>query len=226
MLSGITPIDRPRQPSLVAQVHQRLSESIAVGTLHPGELLVVDQLALSLGVSKTPVREALRTLAREGLIRETETGLRVAPLDSAYVREVYAVRSALESLAAEVIAPGLTDQDLRELQVAARSARPPDQEFHDILRAKCRWPYLRSLIDTVQVHRERIRRLELRESPESHQAGYREHMLILDAFKRRDAKQARALMQAHLDRLCEEVSEFADLTQRDATPLQSVRRLR
>jgi GntR family transcriptional regulator, rspAB operon transcriptional repressor len=207
-------------------VHQRLSESIAVGTLHPGELLVVDQLALSLGVSKTPVREALRTLAREGLIRETETGLRVAPLDSAYVREVYAVRSALDSLAAEVIAPGLTDQDLRELQVAARSARPPDQEFHDILRSKCRWPYLRSLIDTVQVHRERIRRLELRESPESHQAGYREHMLILDAFKRRDAKQARALMQAHLDRLCEEVSEFADLTQRAATPLQSVRRLR
>jgi DNA-binding GntR family transcriptional regulator len=194
----------------VEQVHQRLSESIAVGSLAPGQLLVVDQLASALGVSKTPVREAFRMLLRDGLIRETETGVRVAPLDSAYVREVYAVRSALESLAAEVIAPGLTDADLDELQLAARSAKPPDQEFHDVLRSKCPWPYLQSLIETIQVHRERVRMLEVQESAESHDAGYREHMLILEALVRRDGKQAHALMQAHLDRLRDEVSQFAD----------------
>ena len=208
-VTRITPIDRPRQPSLVEQVHQRLSDSIASGALSPGEILVVDQLAAALGVSKTPVREAFRMLTREGLIRDTRTGLRVAPLDSDYVREVYAVRSALESLAAEAIAPDLTDRDLAVLQRAAESAKPPDQEFHDILRAQCRWPYLNSLLDTIQVHRERIRRLELRERPESHEIGYREHLLIVDAFKQRDAKRARALMQAHLDRLCDEVSHFA-----------------
>src|ERR1700730_15913351 len=92
-VNGLLRIDRPRLPSLVEQVHQRLSESIGIGALAPGELVVVDKLAAALGVSKTPVREALRTLLREGLIREAETGLRVAPLDSAYVREVYAVRS-------------------------------------------------------------------------------------------------------------------------------------
>jgi DNA-binding GntR family transcriptional regulator len=197
----------------VEQVHERLSESIVVGSLGPGQLLVVDQLASMLGVSKTPVREAFRMLVRDGLIRETDTGVRVAPLDSAYVREVYAVRSALESLAAEVIAPGLTDADLEELNSAARSAKPPDQEFHDVLRSKCRWPYLHSLIDTIQVHRERVRMLEVQESAESHEAGYREHMLILKALKRRDGRQAHALMQAHLDRLREEVSQFADQTE-------------
>src|ERR1700730_901944 len=106
-VNGLLRIDRPRLPSLVEQVHQRLSESIGIGALAPGELVVVDKLAAALGVSKTPVREALRT--------------------------------AVESLAAELIAPGLTDQDLIELEVAAQSARPPDQEFHDVVRAKCRW---------------------------------------------------------------------------------------
>jgi DNA-binding GntR family transcriptional regulator len=84
-----------------------------------------------------------------------------------------------------------------------------DQQFHDILRSKCPGPFLQSLIDTIQVPRERIRMLELRERPESHQAGYREHVQILAALQRRDGKQARTLMQAHLDRLCEEVSQFA-----------------
>jgi len=156
------------------------------------------------------VREAFRTLVRDGLIRDTETGLRVAPLDSAYVREVYAVRGALESLAVEVIAPVLTDADLDELQLAARSARPPDQDFHDVLRSKCPWPYLHSLIGAIEVHRERVRMLEMRESPESHEAGYQEHLLILEALTRRDGKHARALMHAHLNRLLEEVSVFAD----------------
>ncbi len=205
----ISPIDRPRQPSLVEQVHQRLTNSIATGALAPGQPLVVDQLAQVLGVSKTPVREAFRTLVKDGLIRETPSGVRVAPLDSEYVREVYAVRSALESLAVEMIAAGLDDADLGRLRQAARSARPPNQEFHDVLRSLCRWPYLQSLIDTVQVHRERVRGLELQESAGDHEAGYREHMQILKALERRNGKQARALMQAHLDRLRDEVAEFA-----------------
>src|SRR5579859_2982444 len=208
-VARLRPIERPRQPSLVEQVQQRLVESIATGALAPEQPLVVDQLAAALNVSKTPVREAFRTLLRDGLIRETYSGLRVAPLDAAYIREVYAVRSALESLAAEVVAPTLTREDLARLQSVARSAKPPDQEFHDFLRSRCPLPYLHSLIDTLQIHRERIRLLEMRESPRSHEAGYREHMQIVEALKRRDGKQARGLMQAHLDRLSEEVSAFA-----------------
>ena len=202
-------IDRPRQPSLVEQVHQRLTVSIATGALAPGRPLVVDQLAQALGVSKTPVREAFRMLVKDGLIRETPGGMRVAPLDSEYVREVYAVRSALESLVVELLAPTLRAADLARLRQAARSARPPNQEFHDVLRSLCRWPYLQSLVDTVQVHRERVRSLELQEGAEDHEAGYREHLQILKALEQRNGKQARALMQAHLDRLRDDVAEFA-----------------
>jgi DNA-binding GntR family transcriptional regulator len=209
----ITPIARPRQPSLPEQVRLRLSESIAVGTLAPGQLLVVDQLASALGVSKTPVREALGTLLRDGLIRQTDDGFRVAPLDSEYVREVYAVRSALESLVAEVIAPDLSNADLKELERAARSARPPDSEFHDVIRSKCSWPYVNSLIDTIQSHRARMKTLELSASTASNKTAHDEHLAIMDAFKRRDGKAARSLMQAHLDRLRDELADLAEQSQ-------------
>ncbi len=187
-----------------------MSESIAAGSLLPGQLLVVDQLASTLRVSKTPVREAFGTLLREGLIRQTESGVRVAPLDADYVREVYALRSALESLLVEVIAPDLSGQNLAALEAAARLARPPDQEFHDLIRTLCRWPFLNSLIDMLQAHRARVRTLELKESVMSHEVGYQEHLAILEAFKRRDGVSARSLMQLHLDRLRDRVAALAE----------------
>ena len=208
--AGIIPIERPRQLSLPEQVRQRLSESIAAGSLAPEQLLVVDQLANTLGVSKTPVREAFGTLLRDGLIRQADGGFRVAPLDAPYVREVYAVRSALESLAAEVIAPGLTSADLHQLERAARLSKPPDQDFHDLIRSKCPWPFLNSLLDTVQAHRARVRTLELKETAVSHETGYNEHLAILEAFQRHDGAAARSLMQDHLDRLRDRVAQLAE----------------
>lgn len=208
--SRLVPIERPRQPSLAEQVRQRLSESIAAGSLLPGQLLVVDQLAGTLRVSKTPVREAFGTLLREGLIRQTESGFRVAPLDAEYVREVYAVRSALESLLVEVIAADLSDQNLAALEAAARRARPPDHDFHELIRALCRWPFLNSLLDTISAHRARVRTLELKESAMNNEVSYQEHLAILAAFKRRDGAAARSLMQSHLDRLRDRVAYLAE----------------
>jgi DNA-binding GntR family transcriptional regulator len=226
----LQPIERPRQLSLPEQVRQRLSDSIASGSLAAGQLLVVDQLAATLGVSKTPIREALGTLLRDGLIRQTPSGFRVAPLDAEYVREVYAVRSALESLVAEVIAPTLTSDDLLEFEKTLHAATPrnggqaiehlgPDGDtewwgrnlaFHDVMRAKCPWPYLNSLIDTIHTHRARFKSLEDSESHISRKAAYEEHVAILDAFKQHDGQGARALVQAHLDRLRDELAHMAE----------------
>lgn len=213
----LQPIQRPRQLSLAEQVRQRLSASISSGSLHPDQVIVVEQLAAMLNVSKTPVREALGMLQRDGLIRQNGNGFEVPPLDAEYVREVYAVRRALESLAAEIIAPMLTDDDLRELEDAVELVAPhldesreqyragPDSEwwrrnieFHIVLLSKCPWPYLGSLLETIQAHRARVSNLEFGDSPESRQVSYRDHRAILEALKQRDGALAGELMRAHL----------------------------
>jgi DNA-binding GntR family transcriptional regulator len=209
LASSLAPIERPRQLSLAEQVRQRLTESMAAGLLAPDQPLVIDQLAVSLGVSKTPVREALGTLLRDGLIRQTDSGFRVAPLDAEYVREVYAVRSALESLAVEVVASALSEADLHELERSASVTDPRDSDFHDLIRARCPWPYLDSLIGTIQIHRARMRTLEVQASAQSQSPAREEHLAILAALQKRDGRRARGVMQAHLDRLCDQLVELA-----------------
>jgi DNA-binding GntR family transcriptional regulator len=215
-----------RQPSLTERVFRQLRDAVVSNELTPGQLVGIEQLAGMLGVSRTPVREALPALQQLGLIEQGENGsFRVAPLDATYVWEVYAVRSALESLAAEVVAPRLTDDDLQELRASALPPRPPadgdysemfgpDLGLHDFVRRKCPLGFLNALIDTVQVHRSRLLDLEHSASGSYRKASYEEHRAIVDALERRDAKAARRLMQEHLDRVGAEVAALAEQRQR------------
>src|SRR5262245_806808 len=166
----LTPIERP--PSLTARVLGQLREAIVDQALRPGQPVVIEQLAETLGVSRTPIREALPALQQLGLVEDAGTsGFRVAPLDAAYVRQVYAVRAALESLLVEMVAPLLSDEDLAVLRRVSFPAEPrpdgdycewfgPDLALHDFLRAKCPFGFLNALIDMVQVHRGRLVGLE------------------------------------------------------------------
>jgi DNA-binding GntR family transcriptional regulator len=216
-----------RVPGVSERVFLQLRTAIVERDLPPGAPVVIEQLAEMLGVSRTPIREALPALQQLGLIVERgSSSFRVAPLDAAYAHEVYGIRSALESLLVEVVAPLLTDDDLRQLRASAtptaetageRSAPAPDGHdvlvpdvsFHDFLRARCPLPLLNVLIDSVRVHRARL--LELEHTDDS---GYRrlsneEHLAIVAALERRDAATARQLMQAHLDRVGNAVAELA-----------------
>lgn len=212
-----------RQPSLTERVFVQLRDAIVNNELPPGALVSIEGLAGLLGVSRTPVREALPALQQLGLLVQADNGsLLVAPLHAEYAWEVYAVRSAIESLAVEVVAPLLTDSDLRELR---RSALPtefqpdgdfsemfgPDLGLHDFIRQKCRLPYLNALMDSVGLHRARLLHLEHRASTSYRRASFEEHGAIVEALERRDGKSARQLMQAHLDRIGGEVASLAAL---------------
>ena len=106
-----------RGPSLAMQVHDALLEQIATGRLEPGERLVIERLADELGVSPTPVREAVARLVQEGLTTEAPNGrLQVVALTEEYVRDTFLVRSALEGLGAELAAPRISESDLAALQ--------------------------------------------------------------------------------------------------------------
>lgn len=202
-----------RQASISDRVFQRLRDSIVEHELESGQPLVIEQLASMLGVSRTPIREALSGLLQCGLIEETTAGFRVAPIDAAYVWQVYSLRSVLESLAAEAVAPVLTDDDIATLHRVAFPRTPPRRRdrpitsgdgyaFHDqihaFVRAKCPLPYLNTLIDSALVHHRRLRDLEQRVQVKE---SYHEHLAIFEALKRRDGAASRTLMQAHLDRI-------------------------
>jgi DNA-binding GntR family transcriptional regulator len=211
-----------RQPSLTERVFRQLRDAIVHNELAPGTLMSIEHLAGMLGVSRTPIREALPALQQLGLIVQAENGsFRVAPLDKVYAWEVYAVRSAIESLAAEVVAPILTDDDLRELRANALPEQPrpdgdysemwgPDLGLHDFIRLKCPLAFINALIDSVRYHRARLQHIEHSLDAAYRKASYEEHCAIVEALERRDGKTARRLMQEHLDRVGAAVAALAE----------------
>lgn len=91
--------------ALIDQVHDRLVNAIADGTLPPGQRLTQEEIAARLGVSRQPVSHALQVLRRRGLLEEAgKRGLIVAPLDAGRLRGLYQVRAVLEGLAASLAA--------------------------------------------------------------------------------------------------------------------------
>ena len=129
MAPGESPAPVEPGRSLTAQVHERLRAEILGGTIAPGAHLSVPSIARRLGVSRTPVREALFRLEQDGLVRSLpHRGVVVLTPDPADLRELFEVREALEGMAARVAAshalPGevsaLRDHVDRHAQVVAR----------------------------------------------------------------------------------------------------------
>ena len=101
------------------EIALKVEEAIVSGELPPGTVLRQEQLSERFAVSRTPVREALRRLAALGLVSfEPNRGVRVRTLSRAELREAFLVRAELESLATELAAPKMTDEDLEELEQA------------------------------------------------------------------------------------------------------------
>jgi DNA-binding GntR family transcriptional regulator len=110
-------------PSLVELVARELRALIVAGELRPGERLVEERLTERFGVSRPPVREALRILEQEGLVqRQPRRGAIVTPLSTEDVREIYTLRWALERLAIELALP-VDGERLRPLRDAVDAMR-------------------------------------------------------------------------------------------------------
>ncbi len=111
-------------PSVVDEVVSRLQELILSGALAPGERLVEERLTERFGVSRPPVREALRILQRDGLVESIpRRGCIVTPLEADDIREIYSLRWALERLALELLVPVSDPATLDPLRAALESIR-------------------------------------------------------------------------------------------------------
>jgi DNA-binding GntR family transcriptional regulator len=206
-------IDPKATGSSTEDVYTRLREMLLNGEVPPGTVLSQVQLARELGVSTTPLREAMRLLQAEGLlIAEHNRRSRVAPLDPEEIDAAYASRILIEALAIRLTVPTLSPADLdalrSDLRAMARAAaerdlsawEPVHRVFHRRLVSGCDAALVR-IIDPVVDRTERPRRLGLFGSTaRTWEIGNSEHESIVAACEARHAGQASVLLARHLAR--------------------------
>jgi DNA-binding GntR family transcriptional regulator len=189
------------------EAYDKLRDWIIDGTLRPGEVLRDQEIAASLGVSRTPVREALRRLADENLV---ETSLnrwtRVAPVDLTGAAETYAVIEALEVLALELALPKIKPADVREMTEANRAMRDAvgrqepmeavtaDEAFHEVLIRRAGNGVLSVLLKQLKTKLRRIEVAYFDAAAPAH-VSFREHAAVVAALKNRSLPEALAALR-------------------------------
>jgi DNA-binding GntR family transcriptional regulator len=193
-------------------VYQRLRHAILFGDIPEGALVNQVELAEQLGVSRTPLREAIRLLEHEGLIEaEQNKPARVARLSVGDLEEVYALRITIEALAAYISVPKLAPDDLAlmrgQFEEMVRFAKSedydhwhvPHERFHTCLVSHSA-DRMRKLITQLSDHAERYRKAYTIEVPMAWATGIRDHQGILEAAEAGDADLVIARLARHYAR--------------------------
>lgn len=212
-----------RSRSLALQVHAALLELIRAGQLQPGERVVIERLAEQLGVSQTPVREAVARLAQEGLVVEGASGrLQIVALSEQYVRDVFLVRGALEGLCAELATQRIAAAELDELRrqmgetsaALARGDHGPytrsDASLHALLIARAANAVLAKELSSLQPHVDLIRSYSQRNDGAHLRDSHQEHLAILAALAARDSALARSATERHIRNAGERIVHLID----------------
>ena len=222
-----------RLPALASQVHARLRSDILHARLRPGQGLSENQLAAQLGVSRTPVREAIQALVREHLVVVLpQRGSLVARLSIRRIREALFVREAVESqvIRSLLAAPpsalawdtldACIDRQAQALRAKdLESTMRADEDFHRALLALCGmdgvWPVVAQARDLHQ----RVRAIAVPELQSGEQA-LQDHRAIVAALRAQDVQRATREMAAHLqhnEALTQQISQLhPDYFERDA----------
>lgn len=211
-------LDRVRP--LRDQVYAVLRERILVGALGPGVTIDEKAIAAALGVSRTPVHEAVKKLSDENLVEvRAQSGTAVAALDRHQIDQAHVIRRALEAEtalnAAKNITPAWLNRlaDIQLLHAAALERRAyadaiaQDDAFHRTVAEVSGYPLLWRTIEISKAHLDRCRHaMILREG--QGEATLMQHQAILDALARADPDASQAAMRAHLDGAMEKTKEF------------------
>jgi DNA-binding GntR family transcriptional regulator len=190
-------------------VRETLRHAILSGELPGGTRLVQAELAAQLNVSTTPVREALRDLASDQLIRfHPHRGAVVHELDMDELREIYEIRKALEPLALRLSASRLTKKQLKDAaDMQARMERETDPggwveknwKFHALLESAAQSPRLAGFVKSVQDSAALYVAHSIHLDPGRIEKGNAEHRGILKALAAGDGDTAGELLRRHLD---------------------------
>ena len=185
----------------------RLVAAIRDGTLKPGDRLIETELAGRIGISRTPIREAIRQLESDGLVtHEARSGATVRKLDYSEITELYEMRAVLEGTSARFAARAASDIELAELETINTEMEAADKgdrlykanrQFHRVILNAARNRFLVKSVEAVQ-------KTLLILGPSTMEDGNRaseaiaEHRALLDALRARDGDAAEAAMRAHI----------------------------
>jgi DNA-binding GntR family transcriptional regulator len=207
-------VERPVSGSLqtvtkAEAVYIETRSRILKGTLAPGSAVNQEALAADLGVSITPLREALRRLEMEGLIRlEAHRTMNITPLTSQELDEMYAIRTELDPFAAGLAAANVSEAQLEVIYRLARQKAATDpvlqlernRGFHRAVYSSCGNTALINLLEQLWDRTDRYRLILIREELLRRSTSQQDHIDLADALAARKANLAARLMRAHIER--------------------------
>lgn len=205
---------RPREAptgSLADEAYRHVRREILAGRMREGDVVAEGGVAEQLGISKTPVRQALQSLRREGLL---EVGPRrqliVRGISEEHRREVHDVREALESLVVRRACVEMAVEDIDYLRLLLMRQKRAvdagdeeafielDEEFHLYMAEASGLPLVERFLNQLRGF-VRVMRLGTTRSPGHLEAVYDEHLAILDAIEARKPARAAKALREHLD---------------------------
>ncbi len=207
----LVPIRLDNYKPLRELVFESLREAIISGSLPPSERLMEIQLAEEMGVSRTPVREAIRKLELEGLVvMIPRKGAYVAGMSIKDIVDVFEIRGALEGLAAELASERVTDEELESMERYLvkiseeiesgdlSKVVETDTDFHTLIYKASRNARLSQIISNLREQIQRFRTTSL-SFPGRMKIALEEHRKIVEAISSRDGELARKLAQEHIE---------------------------
>ena len=195
---------------LRSQVYEFLRNELKEENLKPGMFISINQLIEQLGISRTPVREAIHKLEREDLLRQDpKGGFFVVGLTREDIEETFGIRSVLESYAAKLAAIRHLEGELRPLEEKLRVYQESldrgdlnvlpniNTEFHDLLYGLSRSPKLIKMINDLRDHIYRFR-LVILKIKSTAELSNNDHRLMLKAMSHRDTDGVERLVKEHI----------------------------
>lgn len=207
----LVPVTLDNYKPLREIVFETLREAIINATLKPGERLMEIQLAEEMGVSRTPVREAIRKLELEGfVVMVPRKGAYVAGISMKDIADVFEIRAAMEGLAAGLAAERITEEELEQLErILVKVGEcvnnsdlekliEVDTEFHDTLFKASRNERLVQIVSNLREQIQRFRTASLA-TPGRMQFALQEHKNIVEAVSDRNVELAQSLAREHIE---------------------------
>ena len=211
-------------------VFNTLRQAILKGELAPGERLMEIQLAQKLGVSRTPIREAIRKLELEGLVLMIpRRGAEVARISEKSLKDVLEVRRSLEELAIELACQRMTEEDMQALEEAQKAFKAAieqgdamkrddlgalaaaDVKVHEVIYGSTHNKRLVQILNNLREQMYRFR-LEYIKDEDKRQILQLEHEKILAALRLRHMAEAKAVARGHIDN--QEITVLKNLKER------------
>ena len=204
--------------SLADQVFERLEADILGGKYQRGEYITELRLCAELGVSRTPVREALRRLLQEHLVEETNKGTMVMGISRKDFEDMCAIRIRIEGLAVRGFIEHLTEEGLKELRDAidfqefylaksdADHLRIMDGRFHETIYNRCGSAILHDTLAPLHKKVQKFRRQSMQERSRAIKS-VEEHKAICEAIAARDSARAETLMAEHVENALKNIIE-------------------